>query len=1114
MSNTSEHSITMSIIIPIDRLIENNQEKQNAQIKAIEHQYEVTINRHTNERGNIVLTVQSSTPSIVQKARNALLLSLTIAERLPVPSTIPTQALSDISCKMVPIEEKYDCNILAINASHRRPEFLARFANPSTQAQALEAIRTLLQQESEMSTVIVKIRTSYIPWIKGGFNKNFNELKDTIGIGLRDVIFGEDEIILRGEQNACERARDLFNALYEKYANLNPITMTIDLSPNIQAVIRANHFYVWHKVLDGAEVVVRIPDRQSRQQHCELIAFENFRFSDALTIIQRESNLTIEESIQIPAMMIEYLKVSFGLQDMSEIDPSRLQVEWDADYVKFKGPRSQVAFIVGNINTFMMSLANDFIEQQIEGVDESGVIAIIGFRKENIERYMRANSVLVGYNRDQKKITIQGSSSNVNSVRADLMLIIERTKSDIIEKLRISKRLHGRLIGPQGSIISGLKREFHVDIYVPGVDERYNEEVIVRGSSAQVNDCIRKIYDTLGITGAGDFKEVMDVRKDIHRLIVGRNGKTINALRRRHNNVIIQVPPIHSDSTEIVIRGTEEENVLAAQKSIDELIDSVVDAKFVIPPLTTDLFICNDRIRSEHFEKCPDTVKVKLEIESNSICFTGIKEDVNIFMNALTSALDGGNVYPEVREIMLNDQMVRYILEYDNTHVFDRVRNSLQVQIDYRAYKDRVLVGGENADAAVDEIAKVVDSLGVIVKKYVNVIDIKEPESFARLFGLRIYVTALGAMYNVLVEPVIGERNIVERIGVCGPEQNVDAALAKILELLIDWKDAVAIERVISNLVAQKIKMNIGNIFRPIELDLNVYIELISNPIQLLNVVGNREKCSEALNILTTLTFFEKTITIPSRLHGRVFGRRGSVIRRIRQESGIIDIVFPPRDRGDDIVIKGTRVSVEKAEQLIKEAVEGNSSSRQASNSPHEVANRQYLVRSVPNAGRQYNFEIRLPPLEGDRSNERIVVRCPSLEMCYRTADEVQKRLKDLSLSIDSQFGEPILSREMVVMPELIPMLIGVRGRVVNAIRHKYKVNVRFSVYQNHPEIVVVTGNSDDSITAAITELTEMAEAIVANRRSNGRPVLYYSNRQFQRRTDRSPDPGDPNVSY
>ncbi|KAL7675680.1 hypothetical protein ACOME3_001948 [Neoechinorhynchus agilis] len=1121
-----------SVLIPAERILDADEQKQLLQLSGIERQHSVQIERHQDEAGNLALKIHSPSQLNIQRATTAVLFNLTMPERIPIPVQIPRQSIGELNKRMAPIEHKYSCHILAITEPRKRPEIVVRFTHPNSQQNVVAEINEILRQEANFSIVKIRIPALYHPWIKGGFGKKLKHVTDTVGYGVREIVFTYNEIILRGESEACEAAKEMIERIYQKYAVLEKSTMTVDFSRNIQAAIRANNSFVWNKILEQTDVVIEMPSPNARTFRCDLCAFENYRLTEALTMIQRECNTTIEDKVDVPLEYMEYLKARTQSPN-SGIRSNSVSLQWDSEFVKIKGNRSDVSGTVSAIQNLLTSLRNTYMDYKIREMDEACGIAAVGYHNEHADRYMRLKNVLVTYDKDEQEVKVQGPRTNVDVVLNDLQPRLERVKNEVVEKLKINWTFHRILIGPHGSVINGLRREFRVEIKVPDIRDRRSEDVTIRGDKVQVEQCIKRINQIIDEVNKEDFETIIHVKKDLHRIIIGRNGSTISDLRRKHNNVGIDVPSVDSVSTEIRISGMEAD-VLDAKKSIETLIESVKEVEVPIPPLLMDDFLFNKRLRPEYLSTCPETVRVTVT-DSNSFRLIGPSDDVNRFKEFLLSKADSSEAH-EAREMRISGRMVQYMLSYDDTYVFDKVRRQLNTRVDYKSHNDRIILYGadEDADAAVAEIKKVVDGMGVLVEKEVDVSEIKEASSFARLFGMRRYLLTLGGQFGVLIDPLISDGEHIEKIFVCGKESDVKEALVKVNEIVSDWKEAEKFEVDFPLELIQSIRSNARHFLRPLEIRLNVYVLFPSDANERLTVVGRKDKCDEAINDLKDSATIEKIISIPSRFHSRLLGRRGGEVNRIKEQSGIIEIKFPPKDQGDDVILKGTKSSIEEAERIMAEVVErkspepkgGRTGSRFEHQAVINVPKAQHPIiigrggRTINDLRRTYDVEIRVPQPEDDASNETVVIRGSTVERCEMVAGEIQRMLNgesdrprrsspfNAALSVGAPF-----SKQVIISTRAIPLLIGTRGRAINAFRKEHNVNVKFNAFDEHPDVVVVSGATESAIDEAIDELCRLAERAVANlpdNASSSSPPFAAPNSQQSRQT-RAPDFDDLN---
>ncbi|KAL7676741.1 hypothetical protein ACOME3_002990 [Neoechinorhynchus agilis] len=655
----------------------------------------------------------------------------------------------------------------------------------------------------------------------------------------------------------------------------------------------------------------------------------------------------------------------------------------------------------------------------------------------------------------------------------------------LAKKLKIDRRFFGRLIGPRGEVVNSLKRDFCVDVQIPRKNVNMNE-ITIYGEQSQVEKCVMKINEILGFVKKDENITVINVSKDLQRLVIGRGGQTVRKIRLE-NNVQVEVPDFQSNSTEVTLRGTQE-NTAKAKKAIEDILASVIRVTVPIPAFIWNEFIERGRLKSQYQSKVPWELKVIVTL-SRSLKLFGPKEDVNQFRDFLTSSVKE-LTSQNALEMSLDDRMLYYMRFFDRSGLFKKVHEELKVNIDCNN-KDKILLCGQNANIALQEIKKVAETMGPCVENQINAKEVREAAAFAEFFVTQIYLKTLREQYRVLVGPLREkDGNSLDLIRVYGTNVNVDIASVRINKIVEDWKEAVHIEVQFPPSLLNEIYRNMKFHILPIMFNLDVLVKLPSDLNLSLTVFGKKEKCLEAIRVLKTSIKIVKIVKIPVWYHGYLIGRGGSNLKKIINQIVSIDIRFPKRNEGEDVVFIGTLSAIEDAERLMAKSLNLTATQwknpKQLSNQIDRLVDVQMNQRStiigtngeaIKALEERFDVVIVVPDGDADPTDNQFIVRGLNIDQCSKAVDEIKKLIGINSGDERKVPSTASCMMENVVPPRIIPMLIGKNHQKINAFEKQYNVNVKFREKgEPHPEIVLLYGETYAEVEKALKAMDNIID--------------------------------------
>jgi rRNA processing protein Krr1/Pno1 len=154
------------------------------------------------------------------------------------------------------------------------------------------------------------------------------------------------------------------------------------------------------------------------------------------------------------------------------------------------------------------------------------------------------------------KITLDGPPDEVEKVRERLQNITTGLKQIMIcEELTVDPKYYSQLVGKKYDNILRLNKEHGVVIRVPS-ENSANNVVRIEGAPNCVAKAKEEFLELLKKLENERSKDVI-IEQKYHSNLIGKNGKNLNEIRAKFNNIQIQIPSQAEKSDIITIRGNK-----------------------------------------------------------------------------------------------------------------------------------------------------------------------------------------------------------------------------------------------------------------------------------------------------------------------------------------------------------------------------------------------------------------------------------------------------------------------------------------------------------------------------------------------------------------------------
>ncbi|XP_055371640.1 vigilin [Condylostylus longicornis] len=213
-------------------------------------------------------------------------------------------------------------------------------------------------------------------------------------------------------------------------------------------------------------------------------------------------------------------------------------------------------------------------------------------RCEAIRQISDGKGVVISFPRPGQEpdcVKLKGAKEDIEFAKQRIREIVEELEAQITIEVIIPQKHHRNIMGPRGSKVQAITKEFDVQIKFPDRDAREIVEDIPNGdeeNSTENNEQIRQC-DIIRITGRKEkceaaekalrdsipITEEVNVAFDLHRSIIGQKGKDVRELMQTYD-VNIELSPQDLKQDVIKIIGTKV-NVAKAKEALFKRVEEL-----------------------------------------------------------------------------------------------------------------------------------------------------------------------------------------------------------------------------------------------------------------------------------------------------------------------------------------------------------------------------------------------------------------------------------------------------------------------------------------------------------------------------------------------------------
>ncbi|XP_018563296.1 vigilin [Anoplophora glabripennis] len=957
-------------------------------------------------------------------------------------------------------------------------------------------IRVTSDQQSKKASERINIPKHFHPFIVGPNNKNLNLLIEETGakINVPPPSVMKDEIFIAGEKEGVMAAKARIEEIYK---NMEKKSTTVSVE-----VPKSQHKYVIGpkgqtiaEILETTGVSVEMPQSYLATGTITLRG-PHEKLGLALSVVYEKANSVRSSDVDAPAWIHKYIIGRRGA-NIKEITQNltKVHVEFTdkEDKIKIEGPPEEVEKAQEQIETMAKDLIGRMTFTEMH-VDPKLFKHIIGKSGANINKLKEEFNVVINID-ESGLVRIEGNKQDVASTQAELEQRIFKLENEKEKDVIIEQRHYRNIIGTRGENIKEVRDKFNqVQIYFPGPGDR-NDIVKVRGPKEDVDKCARYLEKLVKELNESSYQIEVPIYKQFHKFIIGKGGANIRKIREDTNTKIDL--PAEGDKNDVITITGKRENVEEAREKIRKIqdeLENIVSEEITIPPkFYNSLIGAKGKLIHSIMEDCGG-VAIKFpsaDSKSDKVTIRGPKDDVDRAKQQLLDLANERQLASYTAEVRAKAQHHKFLIGKNGANI-KKIRDSTGARIVFPSNNDEdreiiTIIGRkdavEEAKAALETTIKDIDN---IIESVMQV-EPRHHKHFVARRGEVLHKIADDCGGVMISFPRSGVES--DRVVLKGPKECIEAAKARINEIIADLESMVTIECIIPQKYHRTVMGAKGHKVQAITSDFDVQIkfpdrdnleeypnyeqvngDINSEPVRQCDVIrinGKESNCHQAKQALLDLVPITINVDVSFDLHGSIIGQKGHYVKELMDKYDVHIVLSPPDIKEDIIKITGTAANVERAKEALLDRVkklEADRKNRELRSFVLQIeVNPDYHPKIIGKRGavitkirKDHDVQINFPK-KGD-PEEHIITITGYEDNTYSAKEDIMKIVNELN---------ELIRKEIAIDSRVHSRLIGSRGRNIRKIMEDYNVDIKFPRSDDpDPNLVVVTGQEENVVEA------------------------------------------------
>ncbi|KAL2161967.1 hypothetical protein VTH06DRAFT_7752 [Thermothelomyces fergusii] len=316
------------------------------------------------------------------------------------------------------------------------------------------------------------------------------------------------------------------------------------------------------------------------------------------------------QAIEVPVKFHPRLKKFIKNEQDNASNPIRARVSNVGESVHIRGPSSVVEWLVPK--------CVDFVEREKQEEKERGFTLEFDFPQKFANHLIGKGGSRIRELREKfdveievedGKVQLKGPKAKAEAAKAEITALARQLQDETTYVLKIDPKFHREIIGPQGSQVNKLQTRYKVHIFFPrnntkgtkddesardsssdtgkGHRQQAPDEVIVRGPKRGADEAREELLALLQYLKDTSFTATVTVQKKQLPSLIGAGGAALEQVRQE-TGARIDVPSAKEsteDEVDIQIKGTKTQ-VAAAKKILEEkkaIFEDTIVRKIEVP---------------------------------------------------------------------------------------------------------------------------------------------------------------------------------------------------------------------------------------------------------------------------------------------------------------------------------------------------------------------------------------------------------------------------------------------------------------------------------------------------------------------------------------------------
>ncbi|KAK7086534.1 hypothetical protein SK128_008145 [Halocaridina rubra] len=956
---------------------------------------------------------------------------------------------------------------------------------------ATHEIRLISDEQSKQAYEKLEIPKQYHPFISGANNEKINQLMmdNNVRINIPPPSVMKNEITIAGEKEGVLICKEIISKCHKE---MERKCQTVSVE-----VRKTQHKYVIGprgsnitEILQQTGVSVEMPSTESSSETITLRGPQD-KLGQALTLVYAKANSFMQTGLEAPTWLHKFIigRKGANIRHITQ-DLPKVHVEFTDKQggIRLEGPPEEVEKAREKLETMINEMKSKLTFDQIT-VDPRFYKHIIGKSGSNINRIRNDTGVLINISEadGNNLIRLEGSPEGVAQAKKELEELVAKMENEKERDIIIEQRFHRTIIGTKGDKIREIRERFNqVQISFPDAGEA-SDIVRIRGPKDDVDQCFTYLKRLLRDLLESNYQVKVSIYRQFHKFIIGKGGANINKIREE-TNTRIDLPSEGQNSDEITITG-KKENCEKARDRIQKIQDelaNIVELDIIIPSKFHNSMIgAGGKLIQSISEECGG-VAIKFpppDARSDKVTIRGPKDEVQKAKQMLVELSNEKQLASFTAEVRAKPQHHRFLIGRNGANI-RKIRDATGARIIFPTDKDEdkeliTIIGKKDSVAkAKEQLLATIKELDLIIEDTMTV-DPKHHRHFVARRGE--VLRQIGDQYGgVTVSfPRAGVQS--DKVTLKGAKECVEAAKARIYEIITDLEEIVSMEVVIPQRYHRTVMGARGSKVQAITTEFDVQIKFpekdlgndmgqmqlngdvngeaeTARPQDIVRLSGKKEKCEGARDALLALVPIIVEEQVPFKHHRYIIGQKGENVRSMMTEYDVNIQVPPPQDQSDIIKITGSPANTERARLALREKVEQleeGERDRQArafqiqlkvasEYHPKIIGKRGAVISKIRE---KHDVNIQFPPRGGP---EEDVITITGYEKNVNEA-------KEAILAITGELDKMTKS-SVEIDSRIHSRLIGTRGRAIRKIMEEFKVEIKFPRGDDNADSVTIIG--------------------------------------------------------